>query len=413
MQHKEEEGRENARETGKFQRRAEDTDAEVSAEAETPVAFVPQNLPAATIDIEIPLSISQNIETSDFDDVDTLPESFISVVTGATSSPTLSISTISDFTPTELGEDIEHVEEKAAARHDAFYFEDGNVEIICGSTVFRVHSTVVSFSSPKLRDILSQLTLRHAPTPGECPRVTISDSAEDFAVLLKMIYTPGFPSRHEAPEFTVFASLLRMTTKYGFSSVRDQLVKDIRGAYPTKWEDFQGAKVLGENFFGSPKPHPNAVLNLFETEKVRFAVPFAAYRASIGGFSALVSDKPGTALPPRTLATAINGMHVLRAAASNFAHMAVYVGFLRVCSNESCTLNVEIGSVEKRVIAMEKVCSAVIGQREGGLLSPPPSGHLLCTKCAKHVEMTHAIWAPDIWKKLPPAFNISRSWDDL
>jgi hypothetical protein len=191
MQHKEEEGRENARETGKFQRRAEDTDAEVSAEAETPVAFVPQNLPAATIDIEIPLSISQNIETSDFDDVDSLPESFISVATGATSSPTLSISTISDLAPTELGEDIEHGEEKVAARHDAFYFEDGNVKIICGSTVFRVHSTVVSFSSPKLRDILSQSTLLYATTPGECPRVTISDSPEDFAVLLKMVYTPG------------------------------------------------------------------------------------------------------------------------------------------------------------------------------------------------------------------------------
>jgi hypothetical protein len=113
------------------------------------------------------------------------------------------------------------------------------------------------------------------------------------------------------------------------------------------------------------------------------------------------------------LAIAINGMHVLRAAASTFAHMAVYMGFLRVCSNESCTLNMEISSVKKRVIAMEKVCSAVIDQREGGLLSPPSLGHLLCTKCAKPMEMAHAIWAPDVWKGLALAFNISRSWDDL
>jgi hypothetical protein len=204
-----------------------------------------------------------------------------------------------------------------------------------------------------------------------------------------------------------------MTTKYGFSSVRDQLVKDIRGAYPTKWEDFKGAKVLGEEFFGSPKPHPNAVLNLFEAENVKFAIPFAAYRASIGGFSALMSDKPGTVLPRRTLATTIYGMHVLRSSASDAARMAVYGGYLRVCPDEACSLSVEISNVEGRMVAMEKIYSAVIGQREGGLLSLLSLGHLLCAKCATPVEVTHTTWRSAVWEKLAPAFNISRSWDDL
>ena len=166
--------------------------AEASAGVVTPMAFAPQNLPAAAIEIEIPPSISQNIKSSVvFNGVDALPEPFIGVTTGAASSPTLSISTISDLTPTELGEDIEHASEQIATRHDTFYFEDGNVEITCGDTIFRVHSTTISFSSPKLRDILSQPALLNAPTPRGCPRVTISDSAEDFAILLKMIYTPG------------------------------------------------------------------------------------------------------------------------------------------------------------------------------------------------------------------------------
>jgi hypothetical protein len=200
-----------------------------------------------------------------------------------------------------------------------------------------------------------------------------------------------------------------MTTKYGFSSVRDQLVKDIRGAYPTKWEDFKGAKVLGEEFFGSPKPHPNAVLNLFEAENVKFAIPFAAYRASIGGFSALMSDKPGTVLPRRTLATTIYGMHVLRSSASDAARMAVYDGYLRVCSDKACSLSVEISKIEERMVAMEKIYSAVIGQREGGLLSLLSLGHLLCAKCAKPVEVAHSTWGSAVWEKLAAAFSISRS----
>ena len=193
MQRKDEEERRDVGETEEQQGEIGDSvAAEASAEVETPVAFPPQNLPAAAIEIRIPPSISQNIETSVFNDLDSLPESFINVTAGKASSPTLSISTISDLTPMELGEDIEHSsEEQIPTRHETFYFEDGNVEILCGDAVFRVHSTVVSFSSPKLRDILSQPALLHAPTPGGCPRVTISDSAEDFAILLKMIYTPG------------------------------------------------------------------------------------------------------------------------------------------------------------------------------------------------------------------------------
>ena len=152
-----------------------------------------QNLPTATTEIQIPPSTSQNIETSVFNDLESLTESYISITTGNASSPTLCISTISDLTPTDLGEDIEHSsEERTATRHDTFYFEDGNVEIMCGDAIFKVHSPVVSFSSPMLRDILSQPALLRAPTPGGCPRVTISDGAEDFAILLKMIYTPGY-----------------------------------------------------------------------------------------------------------------------------------------------------------------------------------------------------------------------------
>jgi hypothetical protein len=164
-----------------------------------------------------------------------------------------------------------------------------------------------------------------------------------------------FPPRHKVPEFSVFASLLRMTTKYGYSDVRDQLVEDLKGAYPTKWEDFASAKVVGEDVFGSPKPHPNAVLNLFMAQNVRFAIPFAAYRASIGGFSALMSDGPGTVLPRHTLATTTRGMYELRLMASSVARVVAYGGDLRVCPDKACVLNVGTDRIKPRVEAMGKI----------------------------------------------------------
>ena len=164
------------------------------AEIETPIAFVPQNLPTIAMDTDFPSSALPGTRIpSVLDNLGSSSETFVNIPTTAVSSPTLSISTISDLTPTELGEDDgEGGGEGMPTRHETFYLEDGNVEIVCGHTIFKVHSPILSFSSRNLRDILSPSTLLNAPMPEGCPRVVFTDNPEGFAVLLEMIYTPGY-----------------------------------------------------------------------------------------------------------------------------------------------------------------------------------------------------------------------------
>ena len=165
---------------------------EVIADIATPVAFAPQDLPIA-VDIDIPPPILHDLTSpSVFHDVDTPIDTSANARTTAPSSPTLSTSTVSDFTPTELEDSTEEGDgERSTTRHETFYLEDGNVEVVCGHTIFRIHSPIVSFSSSKLRDVLSPSILLNAPMAEGCPRIAFEDSPEDFAVLLKMIYTPG------------------------------------------------------------------------------------------------------------------------------------------------------------------------------------------------------------------------------
>ena len=164
------------------------------AEIETPIAFVPQNLPTIATDTDFPSSALQGTKPpSILDDLGSSSETFVNIPTTAVSSPTLSISTISDLTPTELGEDDGGGGgEGMLTRHETFYLEDGNVEIVCGHTIFKVHSPILSFSSRNLRGMLSPSTLLNAPMPEGCPRVVFTDNPEGFAVLLEMIYTPGY-----------------------------------------------------------------------------------------------------------------------------------------------------------------------------------------------------------------------------
>ena len=173
------------------------TTAEVpTGEVDTPVAFVPQDLPTTHISVDASSSTLQGVDpVSVVRVVDSPPDSFVDVRASAVSSPTFSISTISDLTPTEADDDIgQDSGERMTTPHETFYFRDGNVELMCGDTVFRVHSTIISFASTQLQDILSQPALLRAPMPEGCPRITLTDNAQDFAVLLRMIYTPGWVS---------------------------------------------------------------------------------------------------------------------------------------------------------------------------------------------------------------------------
>ena len=205
----------------------------------------------------------------------------------------------------------------------------------------------------------------------------------------------------------MFASLLRMATKYGFSSVRDQLVKDLKSAYPTKWEDFEAAKILGEDIFGSPKPHPNAVLNLFEAQDVRFAIPLAAYRASLGGFSVLVSDKPDAVLSRPTLASVVYGGGEIQRVMIQAAHTIVYEEkSLEVCPDSACVLNVGTRFMARRMKALSRLHDTILGEGRGSMLTPPSLGNLTCATCAGGIAQTHAVWRKVCWDLLLAKFSV-------
>ena len=107
-------------------------------------------------------------------------------------SPSTSITTLSDFTLTDASDDEPPIDPTTVTRDSTFYLEDGNVEVLCGNTLFRVHTSILSFHSPAFRQIFSQADLATAESPNGCPRILSSDMATDFSTLLKMIYLPEY-----------------------------------------------------------------------------------------------------------------------------------------------------------------------------------------------------------------------------
>jgi hypothetical protein len=109
-----------------------------------------------------------------------------------TLSPSTSIATLSDFTVADVSDDESPVDLTTITPHSTFNFEDGNVEVLCGNTLFRVHTSILSLHSAALRQMFIQANLAAAESPNGCPRILSSDTAADFATLLKVIYLPGY-----------------------------------------------------------------------------------------------------------------------------------------------------------------------------------------------------------------------------
>jgi hypothetical protein len=97
---------------------------------------------------------------------------------------------LSDFTIADSLDDEPILEPETITPHDTFYLDDGSVEVVCGKTLFRVHTSTLSFHSPVLRQMFSPANLTAAESPNGCPRIVSSDTPTDFATLLKVVYLP-------------------------------------------------------------------------------------------------------------------------------------------------------------------------------------------------------------------------------
>ena len=151
--------------------------------AATPVA-TSLGLPKGDLQPQIPQP--PPLESVTAPEIDTVPASPVP------QSPSISVSTLSDFTIADTSDDDSPIDPTVITTHTTFYLEDGNVEVLCGNTLFRVHTTILSFHSPALCRMFGQTNLASAESPNGCPRILSSDTATDFATLLKMIYLPGY-----------------------------------------------------------------------------------------------------------------------------------------------------------------------------------------------------------------------------
>ena len=79
-------------------------------------------------------------------------------------------------------------EPQAPQQHESLWFDDGNIVLIADDTSFRVHKSVLANNSAVFKDLLDIPQPRVVQDIDGFPVVHISDTAEDLAILLDVIY---------------------------------------------------------------------------------------------------------------------------------------------------------------------------------------------------------------------------------
>jgi len=212
-----------------------------------------------------------------------------------------------------------------------------------------------------------------------------------------------------------------MTTSYKIDSVREQILEDLHDAYPTTFGVYGRSETLGERVFGDPKPHPNAVLKLFETCNVAFALPFAYYRACTAGTLALTSVEPAFRLPPRVLAAAVVGQSRLKARELQVVRQLLFDRPTKMfsCSSWLCPGSHETNHKRSgQTSPYERLFNSISSQASevdmavSILETKVLTDDAFCAKCLERFNSCLRCAREEIWGSLPRMFGLT-PWSSL
>ena len=205
-------------------------------------------------------------------------------------------------------------------------------------------------------------------------------------------------------------------------NLRDQLLETIHDAYPQNFEGLDPSKTLGESVFDAPKPHPNAVLNLFVQQKVTSALPMAYYMAARRGLDSLMDARlpPSASLSGQTLRSAIRGLMALREIEYEETHRIVFTikdgtGHIG-CSSTECPFRSLKGLPDAGTMGEhQRIFNRITRSTAGGtrilqVLSVSEfvgdGGSKFCEVCAGKMQAAHAEVRKKAWAALPEVFGL-------
>ncbi|TFY79928.1 hypothetical protein EWM64_g4089 [Hericium alpestre] len=122
-----------------------------------------------------------------------------------------------------------------------FWFDDGNIIVVCGNTGFRIYMGLLAFKSVVFKDMLAVGDTESGcnEISEGCVVVRLPDDESDMLRLLEALYSPRKYFKGESKmSFDIMNSLLKLSTKYLFEELRADLIDLLVIMFPSERKDY-------------------------------------------------------------------------------------------------------------------------------------------------------------------------------
>ncbi|KAJ7142088.1 hypothetical protein C8R43DRAFT_1109255 [Mycena crocata] len=314
-------------------------------------------------------------------------------------------------------------------RVQELWFQDGNLVIQAGKSLFRVYRGILATHSPVFEDMLSFPQPPDSELVDGCPLVRLPDASNEVAVFLKALLNPQFFLPFPAPtQYDTIAGCLRLSHKYGVDFLRRRALVHFSSAYTTLLSEWD---VLPVDSAAPPLPpltswqNPsNPAFNLHFIQLSRevdalWLLPLGFYRLSAAlSYSALGRDIFHGAIYndiPASLSIQDQDTFLKRHIIQCSSTTADIMRFL--------SHPVEIEGCTSSTLCLVKRLRAVESSRE--MLRANPSIPLdvwdsgdwetltdLCPICFRVLEKAHKHARVEFWDTLPEMYDLP-PWEEL
>ncbi|KAJ7796761.1 hypothetical protein B0H14DRAFT_2467336 [Mycena olivaceomarginata] len=123
----------------------------------------------------------------------------------------------------------------SSRRSTDVWFDDGTVVLRAGATLFRVYRGILAAQSPIFRDTFA------IPQPATqemyegCPVVELHDLPDELGIFLVATHDPAYVRNHPLPNLQTLSVLLRLSTKYEISHIRERMISILTSMYPVSF----------------------------------------------------------------------------------------------------------------------------------------------------------------------------------
>ncbi|KAJ7684276.1 hypothetical protein DFH06DRAFT_1155176 [Mycena polygramma] len=321
-------------------------------------------------------------------------------------------------------------EPTAPQRVPELWFEDGNLVIQAGNSMYRVFRGILAARSPVFQDMLSFPQPPDSELVEGCPIVHLHDSAADVHVFLKAIFDSSFFLSYPVKtDLDTISGCLRLSHKYGVEYLQRRALIHLSSAYPTTLVDADApstapstAEALKRSSWSSPRSlaHSLHVIQLVRAvDSALWILPLVFYNLSVDLAKELLSSRSHTSYHSLQRNLSIQdqgdfflGHHIqMTSAAADVMRFLSHPVDIEGCTSSARCSQERLQAIERNRPAMQEYPSLpldVWDEEDWDSLEESD----LCPACIAVLKKTHQDARQAFWDGLPKIYGLP-SWKDL